>query len=72
MEVVKPATYRRWLCQTRSGRPFNSVKRLRLTAELRAAVIHMAKENLLWGTKHIAGELKKLGFMREPIRSSAS
>src|SRR5690606_35472464 len=35
MEVAKPATYKRWLAQTRSGRPFKAVGRPRLTPDLR-------------------------------------
>lgn len=62
MEVAKPATYRRWLAQMRGGRPFKAVGRPRLTKELRDVVIRIGSENLLWGYKRIAGELKKLGL----------
>ena len=62
MEVAKPATYRRWLSHERSGRPFKAVGRPRLTQELRDVVIRIGSENLLWGYKRIAGELKKLGL----------
>ena len=62
LEVAKPATYKRWLAQMRSGRPFKSVGRPRLTQELRDVVIRIGSENLLWGYKRIAGELKKLGL----------
>jgi putative transposase len=62
MEVAKPATYKRWLAQMRGGRPFQSVGRPRLTQELRDVVIRIGSENLLWGYKRIAGELKKLGL----------
>ena len=62
MEVAKPATYKRWLAQMRGGRPFQAVGRSRLTQELRDVVIRIGSENLLWGYKRIAGELKKLGL----------
>ncbi|WP_171006908.1 integrase core domain-containing protein [Shimia litoralis] len=62
MEVAKPATYKRWLAQTRSGRPFKAVGRPRLTQELRDVVTRIGSENLLWGYKRIVGELKKLGL----------
>jgi putative transposase len=62
MEVAKPATYRRWLAQSRGGYPFKAVDRPRLTQELRDVVIRIGSENLLWGYKRIAGELKKLGL----------
>ncbi|ABK45197.1 hypothetical protein Mmc1_2702 [Magnetococcus marinus MC-1] len=57
--IVKPNTYRRWLNQSSSGKPFG---RPRLTQELRDTVICMAKENLQWGYRRIVGELKKLGL----------
>lgn len=62
LEVAKPATYKRWLTQMRSGRPFKAVGRPRLSQELRDVVIRIGSENLLWGYKRIAGELKKLGL----------
>lgn len=62
LEVAKPATYKRWLTQMRSGHPFKAVGRPRLTQELRDVVIRIGSENLLWGYKRIAGELKKLGL----------
>jgi len=62
LEVAKPATYKRWMTQMRSGRPFKAVGRPRLTQELRDVVIRIGSENLLWGYKRIAGELKKLGL----------
>lgn len=40
-------------------RPFKAVGRPRLTQELRDVVIRIGSENLLWGYKRIAGELKK-------------
>ena len=39
MKVAKPATYKRWLAQMRSGHAFQSVGRSRLTQELREVVI---------------------------------
>lgn len=62
LEVAKPATYKRWLAQMRGGRPFQAVGRPRLTQELRDVVIRIGSENLLWGYKRIAGEMKKLGL----------
>ena len=59
MEVAKPATYKRWLAQMHDGRPFQAEGRPRLTQELRDVVIRIGSENLLWGYKRIAGELKK-------------
>jgi putative transposase len=61
MEVAKPATYKRWLAQMRVGRPFQAVGRPRLTQEMQDVVTRIGSENLLWGYKRIAGELKKLG-----------
>ena len=49
LEVAKPATYKRWLAQMRSGHPFKAVGRPRLTRELRDVVIRIGSENLLWG-----------------------
>ena len=69
MEVAKPATYKRWLARMRSGRPFKAVGRPRLTQELRDVVIRIGSENLLWGYKRIAGELKKLGLYAPPLFS---
>jgi putative transposase len=62
MDVAKPATYKRWLAQMRGGTPFQAVGRPRLTQELRDVVIRIGSENLLWGYKRIAGELRKLGL----------
>ena len=62
LEVAKPATYKRWLAQMRGGRSFQAVGRPRLTQELRDVVTRIGSENLLWGYKRIAGELKKLGL----------
>ena len=62
MEIVKPTTYKRWVNQSNKGQPFKPLGRPRLTQELRDAAIRMAKENILWGYRRIAGELKKLGL----------
>lgn len=62
MEVAKPATYKRWLAQIRGGHPSQFVGWPRLTQELRDIVTRIGSENLLWGYKRIAGELKKLGL----------
>jgi putative transposase len=62
LEIVKPATYRRWLSQTRRGKPFKRSGRPRITEEIRQLVLRMAKENALWGYRRIAGELKKLDY----------
>jgi putative transposase len=66
LEIVKPATYRRWLSQTRRGKPFKRSGRPRITEEIRQLVLRMAKENALWGYRRIAGELKKLDYTLGP------
>ena len=50
------------------GRPFKAVGRPRLTQELRDVVIRIGSENLLWGYKRIAGELKSWVFTPAPTR----
>ena len=55
--VAKPATYKRWLAQMRSGRPFMAVGRPRLTQDLRDVVIRIGSENHLWGYKRITWEM---------------
>ncbi|MEO5368871.1 MAG: hypothetical protein H7833_02200 [Magnetococcus sp. DMHC-1] len=62
MEIVRPSTYRRWLCQTNKGQPFKRIGRPHLTKELRDTAVRMAKENLLWRYRRIVGEIKKLGL----------
>ena len=47
LEVARPATYKRWLAQMRSGRPFKAVGRPRLTQELRDVVVRIGSENFL-------------------------
>jgi putative transposase len=62
LEIVKHATYRRWLDRSQKGEIFKNVGRPRLTEEICALVIKLAKENILWGYRRIVGEMKKLGF----------
>lgn len=73
--IVRPETVIGWHRQTwkrywtwksrhlRSGRP-------RISLELRHLIIRMARENPLWGTQRIRGELLGLGFVigRETVR----
>lgn len=59
MQVVKPATYRRWLNGRRSGRKPGRPRTAQATVNL---ILQFAKENLTWGYKHLHGELKKLGI----------
>jgi len=66
MVVVRPETVMRWhragfrrywswKSQRRGGRP-------PISAELRALIRRMSRENVLWGAPRIQGELPKLGF----------
>jgi putative transposase len=60
MLVVKPTTYRRWLKREdfkrrKPGRPGTPLATVNL-------VMQFASENLMWGYKHLYGELKKLGI----------
>jgi putative transposase len=61
LEIVTPATYRRWANQARRGRRFRKSGRPPLTREIKNLVIRMGRENLLWGYRRIVGEMKKLG-----------
>ena len=63
LEVVRPATYRSWLSKTRRHIKFKRSGRPRIVDELRRLVASIAVENLLWGYRRIAGELKKLGIV---------
>jgi putative transposase len=64
--VVRPETvvswhragwrlYWRWRSRSRLGRP-------RLSAEVRGLIAAMARDNPLWGSERIRGELRKLGI----------
>ena len=60
MLVVKPRTYRRWLNMKnpkrgKPGRP----RTPQATVDL---ILQFASDNLIWGYKHLHGELKKLGI----------
>ena len=61
MEVVKPATYRKWLRMKRRKVPFKVSGRPRIPECVRKIVRRMAVENVLWGYDRIVGELKKIG-----------
>jgi hypothetical protein len=65
--VVQPATvigwhrkgwrlYWTWRSRTRLGRP-------RLSSEVRELIAEMSRDNPLWGTERIRGELLKLGIV---------
>ena len=66
LQIVKPATvlrwhrkgwrlYWTWKSRTRLGRP-------RLSAEIRDLIATMSRDNPLWGSERIRGELLKLGI----------
>ena len=61
MEVVKPATYRRWLRMKKRKINFKPSGRPRIPECIRKIVRRMAVENVLWGYERIVGELKKIG-----------
>ena len=61
MDIVKPTTYRKWVNNEKKGLKPKRSGRPRITQELRALVVRMGTENLLWGYRRIVGELKKLG-----------
>jgi transposase InsO family protein len=46
----------RWKCRSRGGRPH-------LSPELQELIVTMSRENRLWGTERIRGELLKLGIV---------
>ncbi len=62
MQVVTPATYKKWLRELRSCRRNRPAGRPRTPLAARNLVIRLAKENLPWGYRRIFGELKKLGI----------
>lgn len=61
MEVVKPATYRKWLQRKKRRIPLKKSGRSPIAECIKKLVIRMAKENLLWGHQRIVGELNKIG-----------
>jgi len=61
MEVVKPATYRKWIRQMKKRIPFKRSGRPRIPECVRRIVRRMAIENVLWGYERIVGELRKIG-----------
>jgi putative transposase len=61
LDVVTLPTYRRWIHDAKKGRKPKKSGRPRLSQELRELVVRLGQENLLWGFRRIAGELKKLG-----------
>jgi putative transposase len=61
LDVVTLPTYRRWVNDARRGRKPKRSGRPRLSPDLRALVVRIGRENILWGYRRIVGELKKLG-----------
>ncbi|MCL2645562.1 MAG: integrase core domain-containing protein [Phycisphaerales bacterium] len=59
--IVHCKTYKKWLRDERDGKQPKKVGRPKLLPELVELIIWLAKENLGWGVKRIAGELWKLG-----------
>ena len=59
--IVHFKTYQKWLRDERNGKQPKKVGRPRLLPEYVELIIRLAKENLGWGVKRIAGELWKLG-----------
>jgi putative transposase len=53
MEVVKPATYRKWLRMKRRKRIFKPSGRPRIPECVRKIVRRMAVEDVLWGFEQI-------------------
>ena len=62
LEIVTPATYRRWLNDARRGKRPKKSGRPHLAQEVKDLIICIGRENLLWGYRRIVGELKKLGY----------
>lgn len=67
LRLVRPETVLRWhrkgwrLYWTRRSRA--RLGRPRLSAEVRALIVRISKENPLWGSERIRGELLKLGLV---------
>ena len=61
LRIVLFKTYQKWLRDERNGKQPKKVGRPRLLPEYVELIIRLAKENLGWGVKRIAGELWKLG-----------
>ncbi|MBI1320462.1 MAG: transposase [Candidatus Hydrogenedens sp.] len=62
MHVVRPATYRRWRREQKSGHVPKKAGRPPTVQCVRDLVERMARENLRWGYRRIVGELRKLGI----------
>ena len=65
--IVRPETVLRWhrkgwrLCWTWRSR--GRIGRPRLSAEVKDLIAQISRDNRLWGTEHIRGELLKLGIV---------
>ncbi|MCL2647331.1 MAG: hypothetical protein FWD61_10070 [Phycisphaerales bacterium] len=59
--IVNFKTYQQWLRDEKADKQPKKVGRPRLVPELVELIVRLAKENLGWGIKRIAGELWKLG-----------
>ncbi len=62
LSIVQPKTYHRWLRELRQGKPFRKPGQPPAARELRKLIVRMARENVAWGYRRIAGEFKKLGI----------
>lgn len=63
MSIVRVKTYRRWLREAKQGRAVGRVGRRRVvTPSIRALISRMFRQNPGWGSRHVVGELKKLGI----------
>ncbi len=59
--AIKPETYRRWRSQQGRGESAKPAGGKGIAREVRELIGRLASENLAWGYRRIAGELKKLG-----------